>query len=351
MNELSPEEKKEYQSKYQPIVLRIKTLSDIWTGGVDIGTCSNLRTSGIMGSLRWWYELVVRALNGYACCPVKEPCSDKNGGKCAVCELFGCTGWSRKFKLRVEDTDGMVVKEQLKKNKEYLFRLIFSKAPKAEEEWLLLRLISKIIAPYGSIGGKMPNKPSEHAFNMANPKLAQKQDKTYHMDFGLFEVISISSTSENQDNFTKEQLKKYIDGFKVKASQNKGSYQKNSPTWPTLNHLFSIKGDFQSFCFDRKKIEDLLGLRLEYPRNTLAPGFCLQGDRGKSKNIFSFKNDRVWGYCKNDDQRVSIVDAIRAVLGSSITEEVVGIDFLDKKLFSSEGEKMEGVIINGGSNV
>jgi len=46
----------------------------------------------------------VRGLGGHACDPTSEErCPDKDGRRCAACELFGCTGWARKFRLKVSD--------------------------------------------------------------------------------------------------------------------------------------------------------------------------------------------------------------------------------------------------------
>ncbi|HHF52316.1 MAG TPA: type III-B CRISPR module RAMP protein Cmr1, partial [Candidatus Aminicenantes bacterium] len=39
--------------------MKIKTLTPIWTGGVG-GRCDRLHETGIIGSLRWWYEAIVR---------------------------------------------------------------------------------------------------------------------------------------------------------------------------------------------------------------------------------------------------------------------------------------------------
>ncbi|MCW5850781.1 MAG: type III-B CRISPR module RAMP protein Cmr1 [Anaerolineae bacterium] len=45
--------------------IQLRTLTPIWTGGVE-GTSDRLHESGLLGSLRWWYEAVVRGLGGYA---------------------------------------------------------------------------------------------------------------------------------------------------------------------------------------------------------------------------------------------------------------------------------------------
>ncbi len=41
------------------LAVKIKTLTPIWTGGVD-GTMDRIHETGILGSLRWWYEAIVR---------------------------------------------------------------------------------------------------------------------------------------------------------------------------------------------------------------------------------------------------------------------------------------------------
>ncbi|MCD5415521.1 type III-B CRISPR module RAMP protein Cmr1, partial [Candidatus Bipolaricaulota bacterium] len=38
----------------EPLTITLKTITPLWTGGVD-GTCNRLHATGIIGSLRWWY--------------------------------------------------------------------------------------------------------------------------------------------------------------------------------------------------------------------------------------------------------------------------------------------------------
>jgi len=81
-------------------------------------TCDRLHETGLLGSLRWWYEALVRGLGGYACDPTAHSCTfdeekyrrsraaDErqrllDAGVCDACQLFGCTGWGRKFRLQV----------------------------------------------------------------------------------------------------------------------------------------------------------------------------------------------------------------------------------------------------------
>ncbi len=99
--------------------IKLRTLTHLWTGGVD-GKVDRLHETGILGSLRWWYEAIVRGLGGKACDPSKGTCSFdpekyrkskateersrlRDAGLCDVCQVFGATGWQRRFRLEVEE--------------------------------------------------------------------------------------------------------------------------------------------------------------------------------------------------------------------------------------------------------
>ena len=108
--------------------IKIKSLTPIWTGGVN-GKCDILHETGIIGSMRWWYEAIVRGMGGYACDPTSDyKCKFDtkgyedawNDGKsiedaltiglrevCPACQLFGCTGWKRKFRLEIDKIDSV----------------------------------------------------------------------------------------------------------------------------------------------------------------------------------------------------------------------------------------------------
>ncbi len=53
--------------------INLSTLTPIWTGGAD-GRSDRLHVTGIMGSLRWWYEVMVRSVGGNACDPGTHSC-------------------------------------------------------------------------------------------------------------------------------------------------------------------------------------------------------------------------------------------------------------------------------------
>jgi len=67
-----------------------------------------IHETGIIGNLRWWYEAIVRGLGGEACDPTTHSCAydreKPNNGLCDVCQVFGATGWRRRFNLSVHET-------------------------------------------------------------------------------------------------------------------------------------------------------------------------------------------------------------------------------------------------------
>ncbi len=82
--------------------ITLRTITPVWTGGTD-GKTDRLHITGIMGSLRWWYEVMIRSIGGHVCDPTKHSClydpSKPYAGLCDVCRVFGATGWSRRFRL------------------------------------------------------------------------------------------------------------------------------------------------------------------------------------------------------------------------------------------------------------
>ena len=88
------------------LTIKLTTLTPLWTGGAD-GESHRLHITGIMGSLRWWYEVLVRGVGGHVC-SMNNPCiydkqEEPYQGLCGVCRLFGATGWARRFKLIVSE--------------------------------------------------------------------------------------------------------------------------------------------------------------------------------------------------------------------------------------------------------
>ncbi len=94
------------------MILDIKT--PIWTG--DIDSKSNLlKSTGIMGSIRWWVEAILRGMDNFACDPIDDnpksltkrcPTTKENNREisqyCSACLIFGATGMRKLFRLRTE---------------------------------------------------------------------------------------------------------------------------------------------------------------------------------------------------------------------------------------------------------
>jgi len=107
----------------EPYRIHFRTRSPLWTGGPD-QRAGRVHETGILGSLRWWYEAMVRGLGGF----VGDPTASGSGrraefdtpayvqaqrqgrdreaalaaglrGLGPVEYLFGATGWARLFRL------------------------------------------------------------------------------------------------------------------------------------------------------------------------------------------------------------------------------------------------------------
>lgn len=76
----------------------ITSKTPIFTGGID-STRNTIRETGIMGSLRWWYEAIIRGAGQYACDPTaSQTCS------CGACQVFGSTAGAKKFSIVIDDS-------------------------------------------------------------------------------------------------------------------------------------------------------------------------------------------------------------------------------------------------------
>jgi len=94
--------------------ITLRTLTPLWTGGADRNS-ERARETGLLGSLRWWYEGIIRGLGGRVCDATADDASqrcifeqkkdetleDAYNRLCLACRLFGCTGWRRRFRLEV----------------------------------------------------------------------------------------------------------------------------------------------------------------------------------------------------------------------------------------------------------
>ena len=189
----------------------LEALTDIWTGDVETAktkTAKRLIPTGILGSIRWWFDVLVRGLGGTACDPAEDRKSCQGHEHCIVCELFGCTGWARKFRFDVRDTNDAIVQTKLTKGT--VFRLRFTPLRSLrDEEWMLLELTLRLIADFGALGGKTVLKPSD------------ENTKTQHADFGL-----VRWCGSNMSEQSREKLVAYVRSISTTAenfSKRRGS--------------------------------------------------------------------------------------------------------------------------------
>ncbi len=273
---------------------QMEALTDIWTGDVNRKP-DRLITTGLLGSIRWWFEVFARGLGGSACDPSDTKCEGRN--HCVVCELFGCTGWARKFRFEVLDKNGNIretqnnaktkISPQIKKNEE--FRLRFTPLrPIGGKEWALLDVTLRLIANYGAIGGKTVLKPSE------------QNSRDQHKDYGL-----IKSDKPQKINISRDVLQEYI-------SQNTWRKLNHSEfAWASLKHFWCVNGKYlareqndNSSSFNR-----IIG-RPDPKHQSNENDSWIAGRRPdktkgivpESKKVFSFKNPpKTFGFVEKDD--------------------------------------------------
>jgi len=227
--------------------VEIKALTPIWTGDAERKS-TELRETGIIGSLRWWYEALIRGLGGSACDPTNTKCEGKN--HCDACELFGCTGWARKFRLEVER----------KTNNEVILKFIEMRKMK-DIEWALLNKTINIIAEYGAIGGKIAES-----------------------NYGL---IDIAKNDLDNLGIDKSALGQYL--------RKKGSNVDN----PNLQRFIFVKNNLKLKLI--KEMKDEL---------SFLKGKKGKGKRYFYKT-YNYRPNRLFVYAENDDEYKQIVDFLK----------------------------------------
>jgi CRISPR-associated protein Cmr1 len=271
-----------------PHEYKLRAITPIWTGCAD-RQGDRLITTGLLGSIRWWFEVLVRGLGGSACDPTDSDisCSDKNDKHCVVCELFGCTGWARKFRFDVLDESGKIKRDQIKKDERFRFRFTPLR-PICDKEWALLDLTLRLIAEYGAIGGKTVLKPSDDA---------NRSNRPHHQDYGLIAI----EPRPDDPSVKKETLQRYLaSGWR---SVDHGDFR-----WASLENFWCVNGKYLMRQNDRAStFNKVLGREEEKSQaQQLCPGASqaqrwLAGRQGESKKVFSFKDPpRTFGFVNTD---------------------------------------------------
>lgn len=288
----------------ETLTFRLETLAPIWTGDMS-GQSNRVKETGIIGSLRWWCEALVRGLDGYACDPTHDSPPNRcqfnakayeralKGGQsdqeaverglrdvCPVCRLFGCTGWSRKFRVNVCDDHGQPLAQL--NTPGLKFRLICRELRplRDEEKWLLYQTIW-LISEYGSMGGRTPMKPPDN-------------HEGYYKDYGLVKLLS-EGTTPVPSQVNKGGVEKYLKELLGSSAEMQQRRNEVPEAWANLAFFFFKPGQY----LRRTQINDLFH---KVP--------FLRGRIGKSKKVFSFRGPagrRLWGYTKSSDMLDDVV--------------------------------------------
>jgi len=271
----------------------LKTLTPLWTGGTD-QTTDRLHETGLIGSLRWWYEAIVRGLGGYACDPTSDDrCPDKDGNHCAACELFGCTGWARKFRLQILTTP--LIENKAIAARQSLEITIIPLRNIEAEEWYLLNATFRLISEYGAIGGKTIFKPSDEQ---------NRQHEFHHLDFGL---VTIQLPDENLYPATDlEKIREYVISKQWRSGTHKyrdKEGKEHDYSWVSLQNYWFVKKWYLARRDENvSTFNQVIGRKQpKHQAQQLVQNNSidkwLAGSQQESKKVFSFRNPaRTFGF-------------------------------------------------------
>jgi len=238
----------------EPIQLKIRT--PLWTGDID-SKSDLLRSTGIIGSLRWWTEAVLRGMDKFACDPVGDdrcPKENKAGSKkinlyCPACLIFGATGMRRLFRLelnggtKVFDGSSLNIRPDGRNRGWYLgsgikgeIKLHIVSLERFINENLLFVPLT-IAANWGGIGAK-----TQHGYGVV------EIENSLNVDFNGFSNSIVSITGN-------ERLSAL--GFELRTGNNDG--------FPNLKEMFFSKVQFEVKNDDWWKEVD--GIRPDNQRN------------------------------------------------------------------------------------
>lgn len=299
-------------------VYELQALTDVWTG--DAGTAQSkqadrLLPTGLLGSIRWWFEVLVRGLGGAPCDPSTSQKACLNEQHCAVCELFGCTGWARKFRFDVRNAQGAIIISRLTMGTKFHLHFTPLRAVKAEE-WALLELTLRLISEFGALGGKTVLKPSN------------QNNKVQHADFGLVKRNGTVSPTH-----TREQLASYVSAWTKKPTVNEAA-------WASCSHMWFIDGKHLTRTSETSSSFNKVLGRPE-PKSSSAQGDSWRaGSRGASKKVFSFKSPaRTFGFVQQSTEFDGVRDELRAIWNQPTSNDwFVSGDVLIARLFPSPTE-------------
>lgn len=301
--------------------IKIKTLTPLWTGDVE-GKCKKIKETGIIGSLRWWYETLVRGLGGYACDPTsKNSCSldykkykrqvDSDKSKqdaldeqiCPVCQLFGCTGWGKRLRFETQYNKNEFDEKGYRKGQEIIISIKELFSISREQKWLFSKTLW-IVENYGVIGGRTTCKPNGR----------------WGTDYGLIKIEDYDKMKEWDSESNKDKVVIWLKKNKEKLAKDNCSQWINFRKYWIVNGVYLNRDKMNSFVnrwhknpkkYDRNKANDF--------------DKWLGGKQGKSKKIFSFKEPKkkVFGYVRKEEE----IDIIKEKIQKVLKKELKGINF------------------------
>jgi CRISPR-associated protein Cmr1 len=300
----------------------MRALTEAWTGDADRQNGRFVPT-GLLGSIRWWFEVVVRGLGGSACDPsdTQWRCPDRKGPHCVACNLFGCTGWARKFRLQVLDGAGKTQSAPIQKDGTYQLRFVPLR-PIRPEEWALIVITLRLIAEYGALGGKTVYKPSDEQ---------SRQNQAHHRDYGMVEASQVPTIVR----WTVDQLKAYV------SESGWRKLNHGDAAWASLEHFWCVKGRYLARQnTNQSTFNRVIGrpeAKAQAGRNDswLAGRRAGQGGDPESKKVFSFKSPaRTFGFVKPGSLTIDQVKQKLANAWSNFSdaELVAGAQILDDLL-------------------
>lgn len=350
------------------ITIKLQSLTPVWTGNA-FGKTEEIKASSILGSIRWWYEIIYRSLGKRVCknkCKlqqndfIKDLLDDKTVDKaldnqniCPACKLFGCNGWAGKIKVVVDDSGnkrmhkveiGARENERAKRildgliftNQKYLKLLIYPVKELEPKEIELLRIVLKIISENAAIGGRTAQGNGvvklipEGDRRKNNIKLVVKEElgnKEYPALDNVFFLKLHLKFDETIDSIIRNNC------FWTGNSTESSDWEYNWRQYGFIPIGFHIRDTIRRIKKDVKSRHELFGQRNE----------------GGSKIFVShgYKIDettaevRIWGY--SEKNRIK-------ELVSEISEKLTSGEDLKNNLFSKEYRKNLTVSINGSSN-
>jgi len=339
----------------QEFTVNLKTLTPLWTGDAN-RECNDLKESGIIGSLRWWYEALLRGLGFNVCDPTDEDSrckldqkkfhEDINSGKsvlealnkqniCPACQLFGCSGWARKFRLEINHEVGSLMTLKINNKSVGLmpkedipFKFIELK-DLTEEEYFLLNKTLEIIDIYGALGARISqgygvikitknDLPNNFANKLGNHDISAKS-KTSSVDNEKLPNIKnfhfYKFVIEFNEKIT-SLIDKNVFWIDKKVFWTRGNNNNWKKLWENYDFLpiaSNIRRTIRRLEDNGGETHDIFGKLGKGSKIFVSHGYKIDNNNDDDKNV----EVRIWGYDAEEQ-----LEEIENILNSSLPEKL-----------------------------